>query len=181
MATICSSRSRSTRSTVTVTPSTVVSKGISASRGRSGVPNWPRIVTSSAGATASRVSFSAPQAARPYDGARPEWRPAIADLDPGAAETSAELTAEDGTVIGLGTDVTERPQIRAAVGSRDRAARATDLLVNCAGVDGFEPFLKISDESWNRIIAVNLTGTFAFCQEVVPHILDARWGRIVGA
>jgi 2-hydroxycyclohexanecarboxyl-CoA dehydrogenase len=132
MATICSSRSRSTRSTVTVTPSTVVSKG-------------------------------------------------IADLDPGAAETSAELTAEDGTVIGLGTDVTERPQIRAAVGSRDRAARATDLLVNCAGVDGFELFLKISDESWNRIIAVNLTGTFAFCQEVVPHILDARWGRIVGA
>ena len=46
-------------------------------------------------------------------------------------------------------------------------------------MDGFDPFLKITAEKWNRILAVNLTGTFDCCQSVVPGMIEERWGRIV--
>ncbi|MGZ4709431.1 MAG: SDR family oxidoreductase, partial [Acidimicrobiales bacterium] len=54
-----------------------------------------------------------------------------------------------------------------------------DVLVNNAGKEGFEPFLKISPESWNSILTVNLTGTFHCCQVVLPDMIEAGWGRIV--
>ncbi len=51
--------------------------------------------------------------------------------------------------------------------------------MNSAGLDGFDPFLKITAEKWNRILAVNLTGTFDCCQAVVPDMIEEGWGRIV--
>ena len=60
----------------------------------------------------------------------------------------------------------------------DRLGRPT-VLVNSAGRDGFDPFLSISAEKWQGILAVNLTGTFDCCQAVVPHMIEAGWGRIV--
>ncbi len=56
---------------------------------------------------------------------------------------------------------------------------APTVLVNNAGVEGFDPFLKITLEKWNRLLAVNLTGTFQCCQAVVPDMVEAGWGRIV--
>ena len=46
-------------------------------------------------------------------------------------------------------------------------------------MEGFDPFLKITAEKWNRILAVNLTGTFDCCQAVVPDMIEEGWGRIV--
>ena len=48
-----------------------------------------------------------------------------------------------------------------------------------AGKDGFDRFIDISTELWERIIAVNLTGTFHCTQAVLPDMLAAKWGRIV--
>jgi NAD(P)-dependent dehydrogenase (short-subunit alcohol dehydrogenase family) len=53
------------------------------------------------------------------------------------------------------------------------------VLVNNAGVTGFDPFLKITDDVWDRIIAVNLNGPFYCAQAVVPDMIEAGWGRIV--
>ena len=73
----------------------------------------------------------------------------------------------------------ERDQIDAGVEQvRSRLGPPT-VLVNNAGVEGFDPFLKISLEKWNRLLAVNLTGTFQCCQAVVPDMIEAGWGRIV--
>ena len=47
------------------------------------------------------------------------------------------------------------------------------------GSQGFDPFLTITPEKWQRILDVNLTGTFHCCQVVLPHMVDAGWGRIV--
>src|SRR3546814_11089012 len=46
-------------------------------------------------------------------------------------------------------------------------------------MEGFSPFLKITPEVWDRLINVNLTGTFHCCQLVLPDMIDAGWGRIV--
>jgi 2-hydroxycyclohexanecarboxyl-CoA dehydrogenase len=53
------------------------------------------------------------------------------------------------------------------------------ILVNNAGLQGFERFLRITPEQWGKVIEVNLTGTFHCCQVVLPHMLSAGWGRIV--
>ena len=105
---------------------------------------------------------------------------AIFDRDGAAADAAAEkIAAGGGVAIGVPVDVTERAQIDAGVETtRERLGRPT-ILVNCAGLDGFDPFLSISVDKWNRILAVNLTGTFECCQAVVPDMLEAGWGRIV--
>ena len=105
---------------------------------------------------------------------------AIFDRDVEAARAAAEkIVAAGGNAIGVSVDVTDRSQIDAGVTeTRSRLGRAT-ILVNCAGLDGFDPFLSISADKWSRILAVNLTGTFDCCQAVVPDMVEAGWGRIV--
>jgi NAD(P)-dependent dehydrogenase (short-subunit alcohol dehydrogenase family) len=105
---------------------------------------------------------------------------AVFDLDGAAArEAAAKIGAAGGTAAGLEVDVTDRPRIDTAVDEVCSALGAPTVLVNNAGLDGFDPFLKIAADTWNRIIEVNLTGTFQCCQAVVPHMIEAGWGRIV--
>jgi NAD(P)-dependent dehydrogenase (short-subunit alcohol dehydrogenase family) len=105
---------------------------------------------------------------------------AIFDRNGESAEAAAaKIVARGGSAIGVTVDVTDRGQIDAGVDTvRERLGRPT-ILVNSAGLDGFDPFLKITAEKWNRIIAVNLTGTFDCCQAVIPDMIEEGWGRIV--
>jgi NAD(P)-dependent dehydrogenase (short-subunit alcohol dehydrogenase family) len=105
---------------------------------------------------------------------------AILDLDADSAKQAAQqIGTRCAPAIGLGVDVADRFLINAAVELTLDALGAPTILVNSAGLDGFEKFLSISEESWQRVLAVNLTGTFDCCQAVVPYMLDAGWGRIV--
>ena len=105
---------------------------------------------------------------------------AIFDLNGTAAEEeAAKIAASGATAIGLQVDVSDRPGIEAAVAEVTDRLGAPTILVNNAGLDGFDPFLKIDVDKWNRILEVNLTGTFHCCQVVIPHMIDAGWGRIV--
>lgn len=105
---------------------------------------------------------------------------AIFDRDADAARAAADtITATGATAIGVTVDVSDRVQIDAGVAEVCERLAPPTVLVNNAGLDGFSPFLKIDDEAWNRIIDVNLTGAFRCCQAVIPHMLDAGWGRIV--
>jgi 2-hydroxycyclohexanecarboxyl-CoA dehydrogenase len=105
---------------------------------------------------------------------------AIFDRDGDSADVcAAAIEAAGGTAFGVTVDVTDRDQIdRGVAAVRERLGRPT-VLVNSAGLDGFDPFLKITSEKWNRILAVNLTGTFDCCQSVVPDMIEEGWGRIV--
>lgn len=96
-----------------------------------------------------------------------------------ASDAAAKITASGGAALGVTADVTDRQTIDAAVAAVTAAFGAPTILVNSAGLDGFTPFLKISLELWNKILEVNLTGTFQCCQAVVPGMLEAGWGRIV--
>jgi NAD(P)-dependent dehydrogenase (short-subunit alcohol dehydrogenase family) len=96
-----------------------------------------------------------------------------------ADQAAASIVAAGGRALGVEVDVTDRAQIDAGVVRvRDELGRPT-ILVNSAGLDGFDRFLDITAEKWNRILAVNLTGTFDCCQAVVPDMIDEGWGRIV--
>jgi len=103
---------------------------------------------------------------------------AVFDID-AAVAAAQKIGADGGRATGCLVDVTDRAQIDAAVSKVCETLGPPTILVNSAGLDGFERFLDISAESWARILAVNLTGTFDCCQAVVPHMIDAGWGRIV--
>lgn len=105
---------------------------------------------------------------------------AILDLNPASAEAAAaEITDSGGVAVGLPADVTNRSSIEAAVAAAVSRLGTPTILVNNAGRQHFGPFLKIDLETWRGVHEVNLTGTYHCCQVVIPHMLEARWGRIV--
>ena len=107
---------------------------------------------------------------------------AVAVLDRNAAsadEAAATITAGGGKAIDVEADVTDRAGVEAAVDHVAQSLGAPTILVNNAGLEQFGPFLKIDLETWQRVLTVNLTGTYHCCQVVIPHMLEAGWGRIV--
>jgi acetoacetyl-CoA reductase/3-oxoacyl-[acyl-carrier protein] reductase len=75
--------------------------------------------------------------------------------------------------------VQDRQSVREAVAAVREELGPVTILVNNAAVAQEKPFETITDSDWDHIFAVNLRGPFACCQEVLPDMLDARWGRIV--
>ena len=87
--------------------------------------------------------------------------------------TAAELRAAGHEVIARAADISQRQQCVDAVA--DCVGRLAELavLVNCAAVMRMEPFTDTSEEGWNRILAVNLSGPFFLTQAALPHIIAA--------
>jgi 2-hydroxycyclohexanecarboxyl-CoA dehydrogenase len=105
---------------------------------------------------------------------------AVWDLDgPAAEETVALITQAGGRAIACVGDAASTAGIAAAL-TRTRAELGpVTILVNNAGMSGFVPFTEISEETWVRMIDVNLNGPFRCTKAIVPDMLAAGWGRIV--
>ena len=105
---------------------------------------------------------------------------AVLDVDGDATERVAkEVEADGGRAIPVAVDVSDRAAVDAAMDEARDAFGPVGILVTSAGIEGFVSFLDISVEAWERMLAVNLTGTFHCVQSVVPDMIDAGWGRIV--
>ena len=76
-------------------------------------------------------------------------------------------------------DVTDEENVTTAFAEAVDELGPVQVLVNNAGQAGAAPFTEISLESWNRILAVNMTGTFLCTQQVLPAMVAARSGRIL--
>jgi 2-hydroxycyclohexanecarboxyl-CoA dehydrogenase len=107
-------------------------------------------------------------------------RVGLLDLQGEGARQAAEDLRETGaTAIAVEADVTDRGAINAALDEMRARLGPLQIMVTAAGLDSFEPFTDITIESWDRILAINLTGTFHCLQAAVPDMLEARWGRMV--
>ena len=105
---------------------------------------------------------------------------ALLDLSGDAVEeAAAELRSEGASTIAAGVDVSNRTAVDDAFARVRTELGPIAIMVTSAGIDKFERFTEISAESWDRMLAVNLTGTFHCVQAAVPDMLDAQWGRIV--
>ena len=104
----------------------------------------------------------------------------LLDLNGEAAFRAAEdLRTTGATAIGAQADVTERGTVDAALDKVRAELGPIQIMVTSAGLDAFEKFADITLESWERVLAVNLTGTFHSLQAALPDMLAARWGRMV--
>jgi 2-hydroxycyclohexanecarboxyl-CoA dehydrogenase len=107
-------------------------------------------------------------------------RVGVLDLQGEAALRAAKDLRESGaTAIGVSVDVTDRAGVDAAFDRVRAELGRVAIVVTSAGLDAFERFTEIAPESWERILAVNLTGTFHCLQAAVPDMLEAHWGRMV--
>ena len=103
---------------------------------------------------------------------------ALLDLA-GASAAAKELEADGASALGIEVDVVDRAGVDRAFEQVRAELGPVGILVTSAGIESFQPLLEITEASWDRIIAVNLTGTFACVQAAVPDMLAAGWGRIV--
>ena len=76
-------------------------------------------------------------------------------------------------------DVTRQEQVDALVRGALDALGHIDVLVNNAGLGGFAHLADMSDEQWQRVLDVTLTGTFRMTRAVLPHMTARRSGAIV--
>lgn len=89
------------------------------------------------------------------------------------------VAAEFEHAHGLSCDVSDEDSINATfAAARDRCG-AIDILINNAGITPSSPLHKTTLASWNRTLAINLTGAFLCSRAALPDMYDAKWGRIV--
>lgn len=93
----------------------------------------------------------------------------IVDIDEaGATETAALIRANEGQqAIAITADVTNRSQVEQVVATAVDAFGKLDILVNNAAILGRTPVLEITDEIWDRYMAVNLKGPFLCSQAAI--------------
>jgi 2-hydroxycyclohexanecarboxyl-CoA dehydrogenase len=105
---------------------------------------------------------------------------ALFDLDGEAAARAADdLRASGARALAVQVDVADRRAVDAGVQRVHEELGPIEIMVTSAGIDEFAAFTDISAEQWDRIMAVNLTGTFHCLQAAVPDMLAVGWGRIV--
>ena len=104
-------------------------------------------------------------------------------LEEGAAVVCADRCApahvEGGRLRTAELDVTRGADVRRLVREVVEAEGRVDLLVNVAGVVSFGSAESLSEEEWDRVLDVNLKGTFLCCQAVIEPMRRQRYGRIV--
>lgn len=106
---------------------------------------------------------------------------AVCDIDGKSAALVADALAKDHGLrsVAVEADVSSSDSVRVAVEQITTALGPVEVLVNCAGIDKPEPFLRSSEDSWDRIIAVNLKGTLICCRAVLEGMIERSYGRIV--
>lgn len=76
-------------------------------------------------------------------------------------------------------DVSDREQAESAIDEAAKHFGRLDILVNNAGITRDAFLLRMSDERWEEVLKVNLTGAFYCSRAAAKHMLKNRWGRII--
>ncbi len=94
-------------------------------------------------------------------------------------EVAGEIRALGGECITVDFNVASQESVKAGVDGIIKQLHRVDVLVNNAGITRDALSMRMKADDWNKVIAVNLTGTFFTSQAVIPHMMKERWGRIV--
>ena len=92
-------------------------------------------------------------------------------------ENAEKIAEEIGSELVVHLDVRNRESVKNAFKEINDKFGFINVLVNNAGINKTADFDKQTEEDWNEVINVNLTGPFRCCQEVLPYITD--YGRII--
>jgi NAD(P)-dependent dehydrogenase (short-subunit alcohol dehydrogenase family) len=89
-----------------------------------------------------------------------------------AEKTAAEIGEGGGTARAYRVDVSDPDSVKDAMASASADLGRPQVVVNSAGIGKFSHTHEVPFADWQRIIGVNLTGTFLVCQAALPHLMD---------
>lgn len=96
-----------------------------------------------------------------------------------AVKIQEKIKLNDGYAEIVEIDINERVKVKKAISFINDNFGPIDILVNNAAIAQEIPFLEISDHDWDQMLGSNLRGPFICTQEVLPHMLNNQWGRVV--
>lgn len=94
-----------------------------------------------------------------------------------AEAVAGEIQQQGGMAIGVKLEIRDRQSVRDMLDRVTKVWDGIDILVNNAGINVPKAFDEVTDDDWNTVISVNLTGTFVCVQETLPYIREG--GRII--
>jgi NAD(P)-dependent dehydrogenase (short-subunit alcohol dehydrogenase family) len=102
---------------------------------------------------------------------------ALLDIDADTAvKAAAELAKKGARVRAYEADVADRKALERVFEAVRKDLGPIGILVTSAGMESFDLLQDITPEKWDRLIAVNLTGTFTCAQLAVKDMIAAEWG-----
>ena len=105
---------------------------------------------------------------------------AVCDVDGTTAAGSAQRLSEGGArALAVQMDVTDSAAVRQAAERITRELGPIDILVNNAGWDKVEPFVQSTEETWDKVIAINLKGPIRCARAVLDGMIERRRGKII--
>jgi len=99
--------------------------------------------------------------------------------DTAAREVVESIQKLGRKAIAVKTDVSKYQDVRDMVERAVEELGGVDILVNNAGISQPSMLLKMSEESWDRVINIHLKGTFNCTQAAAKHMKEKGWGRII--
>lgn len=105
----------------------------------------------------------------------------VADiLEERVNEVVEAISGEGGTAIGVVVNVADREEVEGMIDRAVEEYGRLDILCNNAGImDRMAPAHEVSDELWERVLAVNLTGPFLACRKAIPIMRSQGSGTIL--
>jgi NAD(P)-dependent dehydrogenase (short-subunit alcohol dehydrogenase family) len=101
-------------------------------------------------------------------------------LEDRGLETVSQIREKGNQALFIKTDVRDLNDIQRAVSQTVKELGRIDILVNNAGVLQYLPFVQVTEKDWDRIIDINLKGTFFFAQAAAKEMIRAqRGGKII--
>jgi 3-oxoacyl-(acyl-carrier-protein) reductase len=96
-----------------------------------------------------------------------------------AQAVANDIRAQGGNAEAFDIDIGDRAKCAAAIEQVVARLGAVDILVNNAGINKDRRFVNLTDEDWNDVLRVNLTGCFNMAKAVVPSMIERQTGKIV--
>ncbi|CAN7317393.1 SDR family NAD(P)-dependent oxidoreductase [Phenylobacterium sp. LjRoot225] len=104
----------------------------------------------------------------------------VLDIDSAAAErVAAAIRESGGRAIAVTADISVRREVKAAIDAVRDAFGPIAILINNAAIESFTAIEEIDEDSWDRLMSVNLKGAYIVIQTVLADMTAAGWGRIV--
>ncbi|WYJ98953.1 3-oxoacyl-[acyl-carrier protein] reductase [Enterococcus sp. 7F3_DIV0205] len=98
----------------------------------------------------------------------------------GLAATAKKTNSSIGRFIAFIGDITKEKEITAAVEKANKSFGTIHILLNTAGIlDNYTPTLETTEALWDRVLAVNLKGTFLVTNQILPQMLTQEHGVII--
>jgi len=96
-----------------------------------------------------------------------------------AADVAEKVTRSGARALSFRVDVTDSAAVRRVVADSLGAFGSIDILVNNAGIIARGTILELTEETWKRVLDVNVNGAFNCCQAVIPSMMRNHFGRIL--